>query len=108
MARVASTAQVIEYLDISTDLTKAESSAREMINSNKYVVIDNTSLKSMSKGLMTPSHNSQGAINLIDQSLKKMSLVHDPSNTEFTASKLNKMQNSKMSPKISLPKVQSE
>ena len=108
LARVASTAQVIEYLDISTDLTKAESSAREMINSNKYVVIDNTSLKSMSKGLMTPSHNSQGAINLIDQSLKKMSLVHDPSNTEFTTSKLNKMQNSKMSPKISLPKVQSE
>ena len=62
----------------------------------------------MSKGLTTPSHNSQGAINLIDQSLKKMSLVHDPSNTEFTTSKLNKMQNSKMSPKISLPKAQSE
>ena len=56
LARVASTAQVIEYLDRSTDLTKAESSAREMINSSKYVVIDNTSLKSMSRGLTTPSH----------------------------------------------------
>ena len=72
---------MIEYLDISTDLTKAESSAREMINSNKYVVIDNTSLKSMSRGLKTPSHNRKGAVNLIDPSLKKMNLLHDPSTT---------------------------
>ena len=79
LARVASTAQEIEYLHRSTDLTKAESSAREMINSNKYVVIDNTSLKSISKGLITPSNNSQGAV--------KMNLVHDPSITKFTTSK---------------------
>ena len=87
LARVASTAQEINYLDRSTDLTKAESSAREMINSNKYVVIDNTSLKSMSQGLITPNHIRQGAINLMDLSSKKMSLMHDPSTTESTTSK---------------------
>ena len=53
-----SSAQLMELLEKSSEPTQAESSAREMINSNKYVVIDNTSLRSLSNGPLTPSRQS--------------------------------------------------
>ena len=53
--KLKSSAQLMELLEKSSEPTQAESSAREMINSNKYVVIDNTSFKSLSNGPLTPS-----------------------------------------------------
>ena len=58
LGRVESSAQIIEFLDRTTEPTQAESSAREMINSNKYVVIDNTSFSSLSNGPFTENRNS--------------------------------------------------
>ena len=60
--RVESTAQVIEYIDMATEPTQAESNAKEMINSNRYVVIDNTSIKSLSNDPVTPSRESQKSL----------------------------------------------
>ena len=40
----------VECLERMTEPTQAESSAREMINSSKYVVVDNESIRSTSNG----------------------------------------------------------
>ena len=82
MGRVASTAQVIEYIDRSTEPTQAESSARDMINSNKYVVVDNTSFKSMSNGPVTPSHESHTTVRPYGLNVEKASHTPDLSYTE--------------------------
>ena len=67
---------MIEYLDVATEQTQAETSAREMINSNKYVVVDNTSLKSLSNGPVTPRMENQVPHGL---AMEKGSLVPDKS-----------------------------
>ena len=56
-----SSSRDIECLERMTEPTQAESSAREMINSNKYVVVDNESISSHSNG-STPGRRSMAKL----------------------------------------------
>ena len=71
LGRVESSAQIIEFLDRTTEPTQAESSAREMINSNKYVVIDNTSFSSLSNGPFTENRSSQATLKPLGLNIEK-------------------------------------
>ena len=83
---VESTAQVIEYIDMATEPTQAESNAKEMISSNRYVVIDNTSMKSLSNGPVTPSRESQKSLKPYGLNIEKESSTPGQLYTEVTHS----------------------
>ena len=70
-----------------------------MINSNKYVVIDNTSFKSTSNGPVTPSHESHTTARPYGLNKEKASHTPDLSYTEVIHSQENNTNIMKVIPK---------